>query len=56
MVSNEEKIEGKSEGQWYYDAVKRLSGFLRETTSIKIMIFIVWIVFILLEQRKPLMS
>ena len=56
MVSNGEKIEGKSDGQWYYVAVKRLSGFLREITSIKMMVFIVWIVFILLEQKKPLMS
>ena len=41
MVSNGEKIEGKSDGQWYYVAVKRLSGFLRVITSIKMMVFIV---------------
>ena len=46
MISNREKREAKSEGQqWHYLAVKKLSALL---------IFIVWIVLSLLEQKTNL--
>ena len=55
MISNGEKREAKSEGpQCHYLAVKKLSELLRETTSIHYGDFLVWFVFITLDQKLSL--
>ena len=33
MIPNREELEAKSEGQWHYLAVKKLSALLRGVTS-----------------------
>ena len=53
----EKDTKAKSEGrkQWHYHAVGKIICIIKRNDIIKIMmIFIVWIVFILLEQKNKL--
>ena len=55
MISNGEKREAKSEGpQCHSEFIKKLSELLRETTAIHYGDFLVWFVFITLEQKPSL--
>ena len=55
MILNGEKSEAKSKGQWHYLAVKKNYQRYQDEFKQKIMvIFIVWILFVLLEQKTNL--
>ena len=55
MILNGEKSEVKSKGQWHYLAVKENYQRYQDEFKQKIMvIFIVWILFVLLEQKTNL--
>ena len=50
MIPNRKGCKAKIHGQWHYLAVKKLSTLIRWITSKHCII--VWIVFILLEQKN----